>query len=161
MKVVYPGSFDPITNGHLDIIARSAACFDEVVVAVLVNSQKNGLFTMDERIEILEDLLYDYDNVVVKQFSGLLVDFCDLEQVDAIVRGLRAVSDYEVELQLAHLNKHISTKKIETLFMVAAPNVSFLSSSVVKEIASYGGNISNFVPNSVEKRLKEKFKGEK
>lgn len=161
MKVVYPGSFDPITNGHLDIIARSAACFDEVVVAVLVNSQKNGLFNMDERIEILEDLLYDYDNVVVKQFSGLLVDFCDLEQVDAIVRGLRAVSDYEVELQLAHLNKHISTKKIETLFMVAAPNVSFLSSSVVKEIASYGGNISNFVPNSVEKRLKEKFKGEK
>ncbi|MDO4779278.1 MAG: pantetheine-phosphate adenylyltransferase [Tissierellia bacterium] len=158
MKVVYPGSFDPVTNGHLDIIRRAAVTFDEVVVAVLVNSQKKGLFSMEERIEMLQELLYDYDNVSVKLFSGLLVDFLEDENIDAIIRGLRAVADYEVELQLAHLNKYISKGKYETLFMVAGTDVSFLSSSVVKEIASYHGDISNLVPDQIVQRIYDKYK---
>lgn len=158
MKVVYPGSFDPTTNGHLDIIKRAAEIFDEVVVAVMVNTQKKGLFSMSERIEILEELLYNYNNVTVSHFTGLLVDFCEREKVDAIIRGVRAVSDYEIELQLAHLNKEISAGKFETLFMVASTDVSFVSSSVVKEIALFGGDISNLAPKKVIDRVYDKYK---
>ncbi len=158
MKVVYPGSFDPVTNGHLDMIKRSASAFDEVVVGVLVNYSKNSLFTMDERIEMLEELLYDYSNVKVKKFSGLLVDFVLEEEADAVVRGLRAVSDYETELQMAHINKNLANNKLETLFMVSSPEYSFLSSSVVKEIASLGGDVSRLVPNCVNKKIQNKLK---
>jgi len=158
MKVVYPGSFDPVTNGHLDMIRRSASAFDEVVVGVLVNYSKNSLFTMDERIEMLEELLYDYSNVKVKKFSGLLVDFVLEEEADAVVRGLRAVSDYETELQMAHINKNLANNKLETLFMVSSPEYSFLSSSVVKEIASLGGDVSRLVPDCVNKKIQNKLK---
>ncbi len=158
MKVVYPGSFDPVTNGHLDMIKRSASAFDEVVVGVLVNYSKNSLFTMDERIEMLEELLYDYSNVKVKKFSGLLVDFVIEEKADAVVRGLRAVSDYEAELQMAHINKNLADNKLETLFMVSSPEYSFLSSSVVKEIASLGGDVSKLVPKCVNKKIRNKLK---
>ena len=158
MKVVYPGSFDPVTNGHLDMIKRSASAFDEVVVGVLVNYSKNSLFTMDERIEMLEELSYDYSNVKVKKFSGLLVDFVIEEKADAVVRGLRAVSDYEAELQMAHINKNLADNKLETLFMVSSPEYSFLSSSVVKEIASLGGDVSKLVPKCVNKKIRNKLK---
>mgnify|MGYP001309532267 FL=1 len=158
MIAIYPGSFDPVTNGHLDMIKRSASAFDEVVVGVLVNYSKNSLFTMDERIEMLEELLYDYSNVKVKKFSGLLVDFVIEEKADAVVRGLRAVSDYEAELQMAHINKNLADNKLETLFMVSSPEYSFLSSSVVKEIASLGGDVSKLVPKCVNKKIRNKLK---
>lgn len=159
MKVVYPGSFDPVTNGHLDIIDRASKIFDQVVVGVLVNTQKNGLFEMNERIEMLNELLYDYNNITVELFEGLLVDFCEQQNANAIVRGLRAVSDYENELQLAHLNSHLSNGKYETLFMAASPEVSYLSSSAVREIAQMGGNITALVPAKVAEKTIRKYQG--
>lgn len=160
MRVIYPGSFDPITNGHLDIIERASAKFDEVVVAVLINTQKEGLFSMDERIEMLEELLYDYSNVKVEKFSGLLVDFAHENHIDAIIRGLRAVSDYENELQLAHLNRFLSKDaNLETLFLTASPKVSFLSSSAIREIAQLGGDITGLVPTQVAEKTYKKYQG--
>lgn len=159
MKVVYPGSFDPVTNGHLDIIKRASTIFDEVIVAVLINTNKNGLFNMDERIEMLNELLYDYSNVKVEQFSGLLADFAKENDIHAIIRGLRAVSDYENELQLAHLNSILSNGDLETLFMAASPDVSFVSSSAIREIAQFGGNINLMVPENVAKKTYKKYQG--
>ena len=157
MRVIYPGSFDPVTNGHLDIIKRASRLFDEVVVAVLVNKDKKSLFTTEERIEMLKELLYDYSNVTVDNFSGLLVDYTKNNKIDATIRGLRAVSDYESELQMAHLNIGLSDGELETLFLTATPSVSFVSSSAVREIAEFGGDISKLVPYKVAEKTREKY----
>ncbi|HEX4814973.1 MAG TPA: pantetheine-phosphate adenylyltransferase [Nonomuraea sp.] len=155
-RVVCPGSFDPITNGHLDIIGRSAHLYDEVTVAVLINVEKSSLFTVDERIEILQAVTKDFDNVKVRKFHGLLVDFCKANDIPAIVKGIRVVSDFDYELQMAQLNYRLSG--VETLFMPTNPEYSFLSSSRVKEIARYGGDVSGLVPDLVHKLLIERLR---
>ena len=148
---VCPGSFDPVTNGHLDVFVRAAAMADEVVVAVLINQTKAGLFTIDERIEMLREVVADYPNIRVDSFHGLLVDYCQAHGVTAIVKGLRAVSDFEYEMEMAQMNYRLAG--IETLFMTANPLYSFLRSSLVKEIAKYGGDVSSLVPAPVHGRL--------
>ena len=150
-RVTYPGSFDPFTNGHLDIVGRAAELYDEVVVAVLINAPKPSVFTVDERVEMLREVTRSYENVRVEQFGGLVADFCAAHGITAVVKGLRAVSDFEHELQMAQMNYRLA--KIETLFMTTNPLYSFLSSSLVKEIARYGGNISGLVPEPVIARL--------
>ena len=153
---VYPGSFDPVTNGHIDLIQRSAALFDKVVVAILRNSGKTPLFSVDERREMLGSAVCEIGNVVVIDFSGLLVDFAEHIGASVIIRGIRAISDYEYELQMALMNRRLSNR-VETVFMLPAETYSFLSSRLVKEIASYGGAISGLVPENVERRLRGKF----
>jgi pantetheine-phosphate adenylyltransferase len=145
--VVCPGSFDPVTLGHLDIVGRAAGLHDEVIVAVLINITKKSLFTVDERVEMLTEVTKGYGNVRVERFHGLLVDFCAANGVNAIVKGLRAVSDFEYEMQMAQMNYQLA--KVETLFMTTNPLYSFLSSSLVKEIAKYGGDVSGLVPEQV------------
>ena len=146
-----PGSFDPVTNGHVDVIARAAALYDELVVAVLVNPGKAGLFTVDERMELLREAVADLPNVVVDSFSGLLVDYCRSHDVPVVVKGLRAVGDFEYELQMAQMNRELAG--IETLFVPTAPQVGHLSSSLVKQIARFGGDVSSLVPKAVNDRL--------
>ena len=153
---VYPGSFDPVTKGHIDLVERSAALFDKVVVAILRNSGKTPLFSVDERREMLESATKDSDNVVVTDFSGLLVDFAERIGASVIIRGIRAISDYEYELQMALMNRRLSSR-VETVFMLPAETYSFLSSKLVKEIASHGGAISGLVPEDVERRLRVRF----
>jgi pantetheine-phosphate adenylyltransferase len=155
-RAVYPGSFDPVTNGHMDLIQRSAALFDKVIVAILRNTEKIPLFTVEERIEMLEEATRDLKNVSVTAFEGLLVDFVEKIGGSVIIRGIRAVSDYEYELQMALMNRSLSNK-VETVFMVPTESYSFLSSKLVKEIAQLGGKIHGFVPADVEKRLCRKF----
>jgi pantetheine-phosphate adenylyltransferase len=155
-RVVCPGSFDPITNGHLDIIGRAARLYDEVTVAVLINLEKSGLFTVDERIEVLHTVTKEYANVKVQKFHGLLVDFCKQNDIPAIVKGIRVVSDFDYELQMAQLNYRLSG--VETLFMPTNPEYSFLSSSRVKEIARYGGDVSGLVPDLVHELLIERLR---
>jgi pantetheine-phosphate adenylyltransferase len=157
-RVVCPGSFDPVTNGHLDIIGRAAVLNDEVIVAVLINITKKTLFSVDERVEMLSEATKGYGNVRVERFHGLTVDFCVANGVDAIVRGLRAVTDFEYEIQLAQMNYRLA--KIETLFMTTNPQYSFLSSSLVKEVAKYGGDVSGLVPDPVLSRLQDRLKQE-
>jgi pantetheine-phosphate adenylyltransferase len=152
---VCPGSFDPVTNGHLDVIGRAASLADDVTVAVLVNKSKKGLFTVDERMEMLEEVTKVYDNVRVDSFHGLLVDYCQEHGIPAIVKGLRAVSDFDYELQMAQMN--YSLTGIETLFVATNPLYSFLSSSLVKEVAMYGGQVSGLVPEVVLRRLAERL----
>jgi pantetheine-phosphate adenylyltransferase len=154
-RVVCPGSFDPVTNGHLDVISRAARLHDEVVVAVLINITKKSLFTVDERVEMLGEVLKGYGNVQVATFHGLLVDFCGANGINAIVKGLRAVSDFEYEMQMAQMNYQLA--KVETLFMTTNPLYSFLSSSLVKEIARYGGDVSGLVPEQVLGRLRTRL----
>ena len=156
-KAVIPGSFDPITYGHLDIIERSAGRFDELHVCVLKNSNKAGTFTVNERIELIEESVKHLSNVQVHHFDGLLVDFCDQIGAKTIIRGLRAVSDFEYELRLTSMNKKLNSD-VETMYMMTSTNYSFISSSVVKEVAAYKANVSDFVPEHVEKALNEKFK---
>ncbi len=146
-KAVCPGSFDPVTNGHLDIVERAATLFDEVVVAVGVNKSKNRLFTADERIAMLERATADLPNVTVAGFTGLLTTFCQERGATAIVKGLRAVSDYEYELQMAQMNASLT--RIETVFVPTSPEWSFLASSLVKEVAAFGGDVSGLVPDFV------------
>ena len=146
-RVVCPGSFDPVTNGHLDIIGRAAGLHDEVFVAVLINITKKSLFTVDERVELLSEVTSRYGNVRVERFHGLLVDFCLANGINAIVKGLRAVSDFEYEMQQAQMNYRLA--KVETLFMTTNPLYSFLSSSLIKEVAKYGGDVSGLVPEPV------------
>jgi pantetheine-phosphate adenylyltransferase len=155
-RAVYPGSFDPVTNGHIDLIQRSAALFDKVVVAILRNTEKIPLFTTEERAEMLEEAVRDLKNVSVTSFAGLLVDFVEQSGASVIVRGIRAVSDYEYELQMALMNRRLSNK-VETVFMLPAESYSFLSSKLVKEIARLGGSIHGLVPADVEERLKKKL----
>lgn len=156
-RVVCPGSFDPITNGHLDIIGRASRLYDEVIVAVLINVEKSSLFTVDERIEMLQTVTKEYGNVRVEKFHGLLVDFCKQQEIPAIVKGIRVVSDFDYELQMAQLNYRLSG--VETLFMPTNPEYSFLSSSRVKEIARYGGDVSGLIPDLVHELLVERLRG--
>jgi pantetheine-phosphate adenylyltransferase len=154
-RVVCPGSFDPVTNGHLDIIGRAAALYDEVVVAVLINVTKTSLFTVDERVEMLGEVTASYGNVKIDRFHGLLVDFCANNGITAVIKGLRAVSDFEYEMQMAQMNYRMAN--VETLFMTTNPLYSFLSSSLVKEIVRYGGDVSGLVPDVVLARLRERL----
>ena len=150
-RAVCPGSFDPVTNGHVDVITRAAALYDELVVAVLVNPGKAGLFSVDERMDLLRDAVAGLPNVRVHSFQGLLVDYCRAHDVPVIVKGLRAVSDFEYELQMAQMNRELAG--IETLFVPTAPQVGHLSSSLVKQIAQFGGDVSSLVPKAVLDRL--------
>jgi pantetheine-phosphate adenylyltransferase len=150
-RAVCPGSFDPVTNGHVDVITRAAALYDELVVAVLVNPGKAGLFDVDERTEMLRSAVAGLPNVTVDRFQGLLVDWCRSHDVPVIVKGLRAVGDFEYELQMAQMNRELAG--IETLFVPTAPQVGHLSSSLVKQIARFGGDVSSLVPAAVNDRL--------
>jgi len=154
-RAVCPGSFDPVTNGHLDVIERMSSIFDEVVVAVLVNKSKSGLFTTDERIALLRESTASLSNVSVESFHGLLVDFCKARDIGVIVKGLRAVSDFDYELQMGQMNHSLAG--VETLFMPTNPLYSFLSSSLVKEVATFGGDISGLVPPAVLRELAVKL----
>ena len=154
-KAVCPGSFDPVTNGHLDIIARASKLYDEVTVAVMVNKAKHGLFTLDERMDMVRETTVGYGNVVVDCFDGLLVDFCAEKGIPVVVKGLRAVSDFDYELQMAQMNHSLAG--VETLFLSTNPLYSFLSSSLVKEVATYGGDVSGLIPESVRKRLSQRL----
>jgi pantetheine-phosphate adenylyltransferase len=151
IRVVCPGSFDPVTNGHLDIIGRAAKLVDEVIVAVLRNPSKSSLFTADERVELLREVSKDLPNVRVAKFNGLIVDFCRANDVSAIVKGLRAVTDFDYEMQMAQMN--YNQAGVETLFMTTNPLYAFLSSSLVKEFAKFGGDVSGLVPPAVLGRL--------
>ena len=150
-RAACPGSFDPVTNGHIDIISRASTLFDEVVVAVGVNASKKRLFSVEERIEMLAVAIEPYPNVRIDQFDGLLTDFCSTHDVQAIVKGLRAVSDFDYELQMAQMNSSLSG--IETVFVPTSPEYSFLASSLVKEVARFGGDVSGLVPPDVLARL--------
>jgi pantetheine-phosphate adenylyltransferase len=157
-RAIYPGSFDPLTFGHIDIIERSVRLFDTVIVALLTNPQKVPLFSVDERVEILREILKPrFPNIEIDVFQGLLVDYATRQNAQAIVRGIRAVTDYEYEFQMALMNRRLAPG-IETVFMMPAENYSYLSSRLVKEIAELGGNVSGLVPDTVEKRLKQRFK---
>ena len=150
-SAICPGSFDPITYGHLDIIGRASALYDEVVIAVLVNHTKASLFTVEERIEMIREVTREFPNVRVDSWSGLLVEYCKAHNIPAIVKGLRAVSDFDYELQMAQMNHQLAG--LETVFMSTSPQYSFLSSSLVKEIAKYGGDVSAHVPATVLTQL--------
>jgi pantetheine-phosphate adenylyltransferase len=153
-RALCPGSFDPVTNGHIDIISRTASLYDEVVVAVFVNQSKSGLFSVDERRDMLGEVTAPYPNVTIDTFEGLVVDYCRAHDIPVIVKGLRAVSDFDYELQMAQMNRGLAG--IDTLFMPTNPEYSFLASSLVKEIAKWGGDVSSLVPPNVLKRLKER-----
>ena len=152
-RAVCPGSFDPVTNGHVDVINRAAALYDELVVAVLVNPGKAGFFPVEERMELLRESVAHLSNVRVDSFQGLLVDYCGANDIPVIVKGLRAVSDFEYELQMAQMNRELAN--IETLFVPTAPQVGHLSSSLVKQIAMFGGDVARLVPKAVNDRLIE------
>lgn len=155
-KAIYPGSFDPVTFGHLDMIKRSAKIVDELVVGVLNNRAKNSLFSLEERVSMIKEMTKDYPNVTVSSFEGLLVDYMNEIGATLIVRGLRAVTDFEYELQIAQSN-HVQNSKIETIFLTTNLQYSYLSSTIVKEFASYGGDISKFVPEQFIDRIYEKY----
>ncbi len=152
---VCPGSFDPVTHGHLDIVARAAKLFDEVTVAVLVNPGKSGLFSVDERVSMLREVTANLSGVTVEAFQGLLVDFCRERGIAAIVKGLRAVTDFDYELQMAQMNSRLAG--VETVFVPTSPEWSFLASSLVKEVAAHGGDVSGLVPPAVLTRLHERL----
>lgn len=154
-RAVCPGSFDPVTLGHLDVISRAAGLFDEVVVAVLINKKKQGLFSVEERIAMLEETTADLPNVRADSFHGLLVDYCREHDIKAIVKGLRAVTDFDYELQMAQMNQRLSG--VDTLFMSTNPEFSFLSSSLVKEVATYGGDVAHLLPPSVHRQLLDRI----
>jgi pantetheine-phosphate adenylyltransferase len=155
-RAVYPGSFDPVTFGHMDIIRRSAQIVDELIIGVLVNSEKTPLFTMEERREMLMECVSDLPNVSVKLFEGLTVDFVKNNEATVIIRGVREVTDFESEMQIAQINKHLAPE-INTIFLTTAIEYSFLSSTIVREVGKYGGDLSCLVPKCVEKRVREKF----
>lgn len=156
-RAIYPGSFDPVTNGHLDVIRRAANLFDELYIGVLVNSAKNPLFSIKDRVSMLEEELKEYPNVRVVSFDGLLVDYCKNHEISTIVRGLRAITDFEYELQIAQTNR-VMAPQVDTIFLTTCLEYAYLSSSIVKEIASYGGDISKTVPPLVAERVKAKYK---
>jgi len=153
---VYPGSFDPATNGHIDIIKRSGALFDRVIVAVLNNPNKSPIFSVEERVDILRRTCGDIKNVEIDSFSGLLIDYAKSKNANIIVKGLRAVSDFEYELQMAHMNKKLN-QEIETVFIMTSSRYSYLSSSLVKEVAQFGGCIRGLVPEIIEKEIYERL----
>ena len=152
---VYPGSFDPLTNGHVDIILRGARLFDRIIVAILVNAEKSPLFSMEERVDIARSVFKDHASVEVDTFDGLLVDYVERRQAQAIVRGLRAVSDFKFEFQMALMNQRLNSR-IETVFMMPAEQYTYISSRLIKEVFKLGGRVSGLVPELVEQRLREK-----
>lgn len=157
MKIgIYPGSFDPVTNGHLDIIERASKVTDKLIVAVLKNDTKNPLFTAEERVDMIKEAVANFKNVEVDSFDGLLVDYAKKKNATLIVRGLRAITDFEYELQLAQTNRELY-KELDTVFLLTNLQYSYLSSSIVKQVASYKGDISKFVTANVEKKLKQKY----
>jgi pantetheine-phosphate adenylyltransferase len=158
VKAIYPGSFDPLTNGHLDLIERGSKIFDELVVAILRNSEKAPLFSVEERMEMLKETTSYLENVSVDTFEGLLVDYVAKQNARAVLRGIRAISDYEYELQMALMNRNLSPN-IETVFMMPADTYSYLSSRLVKEVFQLGGSVRGLVPPMVEERLREKVNG--
>lgn len=157
MKAIYPGSFDPVTNGHLDLIKRASKQVDELIIAVLNNPSKKSLFDLDEKIMLLKETTKEYENVKIDSFKGLLSDYVTQKDCKVIIRGLRAMSDLEYEMQMALTNKKLNPE-IETFFLVSSGKHSYLSSSIVREVAMFGGDVSCFVPKIVEKSLKNKFK---
>lgn len=159
-RAIYPGSFDPVTNGHLDMIERSAKLVDELVVGVLNNSAKKSLFSVDERVSMLKELTSQFSNVRIDSFDGLLVDFAKRIEAPIVIRGLRAVTDFEYELQIAQTN-HEVYPEIETVFLTTRLEYAYISSTMVKEFASYGGNISHFVPQQIVERIYAKYGIEK
>lgn len=158
MKVIYPGSFDPLTNGHVDIIRRLSSMFDELIVAILINENKKSLFTVGEREDIIREAIEEegLNNIRIDSFNGLLVNFAKEHDIKIIARGLRAVTDYEYEKNIARVNSTLY-QGLETIFLLSNPNYSFVSSSGVREIAAFKGDVSAFVSPSVEKKIKEKF----
>ena len=159
-RAIYPGSFDPVTLGHLDIIERSSKMFHELIVAVLRNSSKHPVFSVDERVEMIRKLTADNPRVRVDSFDGLLMDYADQMNAGVIVRGLRAVTDFEYELQIAQMN-HTINEKVDTIFLTTSLEYAYLSSTIVKEVASYGGDISKFVPKLVEDKCLDRFRIER
>jgi pantetheine-phosphate adenylyltransferase len=155
VKAIYPGSFDPLTNGHLDLIARAAKIFDHLVVAILRNSSKNPLFTVEERVAMLTEGTAEFDNVSVSTFDGLLVDFAREQRAHAVVRGIRAISDYEYEFQMALMNRRLAPD-VETIFLMPDAKYSFVSSRLVKEVFRLGGSVDGLVPKFVVERMKDK-----
>ncbi len=155
-RAIYPGSFDPVTNGHLDVIERARKLFDEVIVAVAHNDEKEELFTLQERLDLLQETVGKIDNVRIAQFEGLLVEFAMEQKARAVIRGLRAVSDFEFEFQMALMNRKLETG-VETIFLMPKEEYTYLSSRIIKEIARLGGDISGFVPACVAKALNRKF----
>jgi len=155
-RAIYPGSFDPVTNGHLDVIERARKLFDEVVVAVAHNDEKQPLFSLEERLDLLQETVGRIQGVSIAKFSGLLVEFAGAQDAEAVVRGLRAVSDFEFEFQMALMNRNLNPK-VETIFLMPKEEYTYLSSRIVKEIARLGGNVSSFVPACVAKALRRKF----
>jgi pantetheine-phosphate adenylyltransferase len=154
---IYPGTFDPLTNGHIDLIQRTLTIFDEVIIAVAPSSKKSPLFTTAERIKLIQDSIKNFKGASVESFDNLLVQYTKDKGSVAIIRGLRAISDYEYELQMALTNRRLDST-VETVFMMPSEEHTFISSSIVKEVASFGGSVKGFVPKAVEKALKEKFK---
>ncbi|MCR4658625.1 MAG: pantetheine-phosphate adenylyltransferase [Lachnospiraceae bacterium] len=157
-KAIYPGSFDPVTYGHLDIIERASDIFDELIVNVLDNKNKHALFSVDERVNILKELTKDIPNIRVGSYQGLLVDCCKKEGAHVIIRGLRAVTDFEYELQMAQTNRKLAEKDVDTMFLTTDLKYAYLSSSTVKEVAAFGGDISEFVPPFVAKLTYAKYR---
>jgi pantetheine-phosphate adenylyltransferase len=158
VKAIYPGSFDPVTNGHLDLIARAAKIFDHLVVAILRNSSKNPLFTVEERVAMLSEGIAEFSNVSVSTFDGLLVDYAREQRAHAVVRGIRAISDYEYEFQMALMNRRLSPD-VETIFLMPDAKYSFVSSRLVKEVFRLGGSVDGLVPRFVIERMKDKSRG--
>lgn len=156
VRAIYPGSFDPLTNGHLDLIERGSKIFDELIVGILRNAEKDPLFTLAERLDMLEKMVKRFNNVTVDSFEGLLVDYAMQKQAKAVLRGIRAISDYEYELQMALMNRKLQPQ-LETVFMMPAEAYSYLSSRLVKEVFRLGGSVRGLVPELVEERLREKF----
>ncbi len=156
-RAIYPGSFDPVTNGHLDVIERARKLFDEVVVAIAHNEEKQALFTLEERLDLLRATVANVENVKIARFDGLLVDFAVDQKAVAVVRGLRAVSDFEFEFQMALMNRKLRNS-VETIFLMPKEEYTYLSSRIIKEIARLGGDVSSFVPEIVAKALGRKFK---
>jgi pantetheine-phosphate adenylyltransferase len=157
VKAIYPGTFDPMTNGHLDLIARGSRIFDSLVVAILKNSSKNTLFTIPERVEMLTEAVAQFGNVTVATFDGLMVDFARQQRAQAVMRGIRAISDYEYELQMALMNQRLAPE-LETVFLIPAGKYSFVSSRMVKEVFQLGGSVEGLVPASVIERLKHRVR---
>lgn len=157
LRAIYPGSFDPVTNGHLDLIERAAKFSDELIVGVLRNKAKTSLFSVEERVKMLKEVTKHLENVTIRTFDGMLVDFSREMEAHVIIRGLRGSTDYEYESQMAQINRSLSSD-VETLFMTTSPEYGYISSSMVKEIASFGGEITPYVPSGVALQIKEKIK---